>query len=388
MLRANDMRVLIVGGGIAGLGLSVALRRAGIGVELVEIAQKWAPVGAGIVLGVNAMKVMRLLGVADALEARSYVLGEMAIADSNDRVLGRTDLASLQPRFGKSLAMHRAVLHDVLLEACGDLPIRLATTVDEIDQSDDSVGVRFSDGTKGSYDLVVGADGLRSRVRELVFGEIPLSYSGYTCWRIVVDRPSGLDFGREMWGRGLRFGIVPVDDSRVYCFAVANAPLGTPDPEEGSVERFHDRFSVFAGPVPEILQQVVRPDQLIHNDLIELVNSDWTRSRVVLIGDAAHAMTPNMGQGAAMALEDVAVLAEVLAAPDADLASDPIASRVQRWFARRKSRVDWVQNQSRRIGRIAQWENPLLCSARDTAVRLTPNSVTERTLVRMAEEPL
>jgi 2-polyprenyl-6-methoxyphenol hydroxylase-like FAD-dependent oxidoreductase len=378
----TEAGVLIVGGGIAGLALARGLEASGLPWTLVERAEAWAPVGAGIVLGVNAMQVMRRFGLAEEIERRGHVLAEMVITDAEDRVLGRTDLAELAPRFGPSIAIHRATLHAVLAGACPRAGLRLGTTLEELDSL--TGRVRTSDGREARYDLMVGADGLRSRTRSQLFGDVPLAYAGYTCWRLVVERPVGLDRAQEMWGRGKRFGIVPIDDgSQVYCFAVANAAAATPDPEDGRVERFRERFGEFGGPVPAILSQVTRPEQLIHNDLEEVVHRPWQRDRVVLVGDAAHGMTPNMGQGAAMALEDVAVLVELLAGAEA-----PLANVLAMWNERREPRVRWVQDQSRRLGRVAQWENALACSLRNVLARMLPDRASKRALVRMAEWPI
>jgi 2-polyprenyl-6-methoxyphenol hydroxylase-like FAD-dependent oxidoreductase len=381
-VKERDPRILIVGGGVAGLALAAGLGRIGLSCELVEQTPRWAPVGAGIVLGVNAMRVLEGLGLAKALARRGYVLGEMVVTDASDRVLAHTDLTHLAARLGPSIALHRAALHEVLLSASPALPLRMGTTVDNLDPAEDCVRVRLDDGSEGDYHLVVGADGLHSRVRALVFGDVPLSYSGYTCWRMVVERPAGLQRAQEMWGRGTRFGVVPIDERRVYCFAVANAPAETPDPPEGRVQRFRKRFAQFGGPVPEVLRQIERAEQLVHNDLCEVIHRPWHRDRVVLVGDAAHAMTPNMGQGAAMALEDTAVLCELLAA------GRSVGETLALWAGRRQARVAWVQNQSRRIGRVGQWQNPLACALRNLLVRVTPDRAAQRALLRMAEQPI
>ena len=376
----RESGVLIVGGGIAGLALAGALRRIGVRCELVERADAWAPVGAGIVLGVNAMRVMEGLGLADSLAARSKPLEEMVITDSRDRRLARTDLADLRPRFGPSLAMHRAVLHDVLLEAAQGIPIRMGSSVDAITLGDEAAEVRFSNGDAGRFGLVVGCDGLHSRVRELVFGRRALRYSGYTCWRMVVDWKDDALPTQEMWGVGKRFGMVPIGDRRVYCFAVIIAPPGQPDPREGRIERLRTRFAEFGGAVVPLLARLQAPEELIQNDLHEIIQRPWFLGKGMIVGDAAHGMMPDMGQGAAMALEDVAVLAELIAT------GEPLADVLESWFARREPRVRWVQNQSRRVGKIGQWENPLACRARNELARWLPDSFTQRILIRMAEQ--
>jgi 2-polyprenyl-6-methoxyphenol hydroxylase-like FAD-dependent oxidoreductase len=184
-----------------------------------------------------------------------------------------------------------------------------------------------------------------------------------------------------MWGRGRRFGLVPLTRDRVYCFAVANAPVGEPDPEHGRVERFRTRFGGFGGDVPAVLEQIERPEQLIHNDLEEIEQTPWQRDRVVLVGDAAHAVTPNMGQGAAMALEDTAVLAEMLAE------KRPLAETLAAWEARRRPRVRFVQRQSRRIGRVAHRQGRAACAVRNGLLRLTPDRAAAAALARLVGRP-
>jgi 2-polyprenyl-6-methoxyphenol hydroxylase-like FAD-dependent oxidoreductase len=371
---------LIVGGGIAGLAIAAGFSRRGIACELVERTEQWAPVGAGIVLSVKAMAVMRGLGLAEEIEDRGQRLGAGAITDADGRPLAKSDFSLLEPEHGHTIAIHRADLHDVLLAGARDTPIRLGTSVTALASTPDGVDVQFTDGGERRYDLVVGADGLRSQVRRLCFGEIPLTYSGYTTWRMVLESPVESVDMREMWGRGLRFGIVPIGRNRIYCFAVANAAQGTRDPETGRVERFRERFASFGGQVPQILSTLEGPSQLIQNDLEELTDSPWHRDRIGLIGDAAHTMTPNMGQGAAMALEDSAVLVEMISE------GHPIDETLARFMARRKSRVDWVQNQSRRIGRLGQWQNGLACALRNRLVKWIPDSANTAALKKLAAQ--
>lgn len=375
-------RVLIVGGGIGGLATAAGLARAGVACEIVERAEAWAPVGAGIVISVNAMAVMRRLGRDGAVLERGARLGRGAITDHRGRELGATDFGLLEPELGPTVALHRAALHDVLLAGAQGVPVALGTSIESLAQHGDGVDVRLTDGREERYDLVVGADGLRSRVRELLFGESPLAYAGYTCWRLVVKTPVRALAMREMWGRGLRFGLVPIGDDRLYAFAVANAPRGEPDPPEGRLERFRARFAAFGGQVPDVLAALQGPDDLIHNDLEERPEGPWYAGRVVLIGDAAHAMTPNMGQGAAMALEDSAVFVELLRS------GAPVEEMLAAFAARRTPRVRWVQSQSRRIGRIAQLEGAVATRVRNAVLRAVPASASNAALRRIASRPV
>jgi 2-polyprenyl-6-methoxyphenol hydroxylase-like FAD-dependent oxidoreductase len=375
-------RLLIVGGGIAGLATAAGLARDGIACEVVERAERWAPLGAGIVLSVNAMAVLRGLGLAEGALARGAVLARGAITDARAREIAVTDFAALEPAFGPTLGIHRADLHEILLAGAAKVPVTLGASVDELHSDASGVDVRLSDGREARFDLVLGADGLRSRVRELLFGALPLAYSGYTCWRFALEGALAEVELREMWGRGLRFGVAPIGGGRVYGYAVANAPRGAADPEAGRVARLRERFAGFGGQVPELLAAIERPEQLIHNDLEELAQRRWSKGRVVLLGDAAHAMTPNMGQGAAMALEDSAVLLELIRA---GTQAREIGARLR---ARRERRVRFVQAQSRRIGRIGQWHGRLACGLRDGLLRALPGGAPSRALRRLASQPL
>jgi 2-polyprenyl-6-methoxyphenol hydroxylase-like FAD-dependent oxidoreductase len=384
-MNSSDFReqgVLIVGGGIAGLALGGALQRLGVRCEIAERCETWQPVGAGIILGVNAMAVMRVLGLAESLEKGARRLEEMKIADTRNRCLTRTNLKNLEPRFGVSLAMHRAVLHDTLLESAGGVPVRMGTTVENASPRGDQMEVRFSDGTEACFGLIVGADGLHSRVRELAFGARALRYSGYTCWRMVIDAGHPETPAQEMWGVGKRFGLVPLDGNRVYCFAVINERAGQPDPEAGRVERLREHFAEFGGPVPGLLERIGGAGDLIKNDLHEIIQRPFFRGRWVLVGDAAHGMLPDMGQGAAMALEDVVVLVEGIAS------GLPLVEVLAGWAKRREGRVRKVQYLSRRIGRVGQWENRLACRIRNEMTRLLPDAMASHLLVRLAGQPI
>lgn len=375
-------RVLIAGGGIAGLATAAGLRRAGIACEIVERAAKWAPLGAGIVLSVNAMAVLRELGVAGQIRARGAALARGAVTDERGRRLGGIDFSLLEARFGPTLGVHRAALHDVLLAAAGRIPITLDASIEELEDHPDHVEVRLSNGREDRFDLVVGADGIRSRVRELCFGALPVAYAGYTCWRFVVDSPVPRPELCEMWGRGLRFGVAPVGGERIYGFAVANAPPGAGDPPAGRLERLRARFAAFGGQVPQVLAALPGPEVLIHSDLEEVPSAPWFRGRIVLLGDAAHAMTPNMGQGAAMALEDSAVLVRLLST------RAPLHEALGDFAARREARVRWVQRQSRRIGRVGQLEGALACRLRNAALRCVPARASGAALRRLASQPI
>lgn len=371
--------VLIVGGGIGGLVLARALARLGVAVDLVERADGLRAIGAGISLGANAMRALGSIGVGEAVAARGQALGVAAITDARGRTLSAADIAALTARHGPAYAFDRGALHAALADGLAALgvEIRCGATVAAIAEEDGAgVLVETTDGQRRRYHAVIGADGLRSQVRSLVFGAEPPRYAGYTCWRWVGAVAGPPVATVEMWGRGLRVGLVPLGGSRVYAFLVANAPAGTPvDPEAARVSVVREKFKGFGGDAPRVLAAMGADDErLLHHDIEEVEQQPWCRGAIGLLGDAAHAMTPNFGQGAAMAIEDAIVLAREL------VAHDDAAVGLRAYELRRRPRVAEIQRGARRFGKVAQWESPVATWARDLAVRMMPDASTRRAL--------
>jgi 2-polyprenyl-6-methoxyphenol hydroxylase-like FAD-dependent oxidoreductase len=256
----------------------------------------------------------------------------------------------------------------------------MGTTVTVLEDRGDGVDVTFGDGREARFDAVVGADGIGSSVREMAVAPRERIYSGYTCSRLVVDFEVGELSGLgELWGPGSRFGMTPIGGGRLYCFAVWNAPRHREEPSAGLAERLRARFAGYTAPIPAILAKTADAD-VYHADIDELAEGPWIRGRVALIGDAAHAMTPNMGQGAAMGIEDAWVLCEELAAPGS------VAEAFSRYEAARRPRVAMTQRRSRSLGRAAHLESRALAALRNLAVSMVPTRVAERTLASFLEE--
>jgi 2-polyprenyl-6-methoxyphenol hydroxylase-like FAD-dependent oxidoreductase len=357
-------RLLIVGGGIAGLTLAAALRRRGMAAELVERAPAWAPVGSGIGLGINAVLGLRAVGAEAMVAARGVPCRRWDIVDEAARMIVRFDFAGLAHKLGASAySIHRADLHEALLAAADGTVMTLGTTLAALVQDDRGVDVTFSDGRQRRYDLVVGADGIRSQVRRLAFGEGDIAYAGYTAFRTVVERPPGMSDIMEMWGPGRRVGLSPINDRQLYCYTTLSTPRGGADAPEARLALFREAFTSFGGRFPDVLAQLREPGQLSRGDIEEVIDHPWRRGRVVLIGDAAHAMTPNLGQGGAMAIEDAVALARTLdRIPATDAALDD-------FLRRRHARVLSVQNRSRSFGRLGHVASPLGCSLRNFLIR-------------------
>lgn len=367
-------KILIVGGGIAGLTFAALLRRTGINIDLIEKAEQWKPVGAGIALGINAARILGHLGLSERLLKSGQVLNIGRISDARGRTLSQIDFRSLAKKYDvEPVALHRADLHDALLETIprSNVNIRLGATLNNLEDNNDSATVELSDGITERYDLVVGADGIDSKVRRLLLGEISVRYSGYICWRFVIEPDFDYDctVTTEMWGRGKRFGIVPIGREKIYCFTTLNAAPRAPEYETLSLDRFREIYEEFGSAVPLILRSIRSGEHLIHNDLEDVYIEKWHKGCVVLIGDAAHALTPNLGQGAAMAIEDAFVLANELKR-NAD-----IVFALRNYAESRRKRVDAIHSQSYRFGRVAQYESGIACFLRNLALRAMPDSL-------------
>ncbi|WP_406232944.1 FAD-dependent monooxygenase [Nocardia sp. NBC_01009] len=356
-------KAVIVGGGIGGLATAIAFTRQGWEVEVLERSARITEVGAGISLWSNALQALDELGLGDEIRGRAREESSAGIRNSKGRWLSRTDIEAVRARYGSPIMMHRADFLEILRAAVPEYAVRTGISVSGV-QADDIVA--HSAGTSAG-DLVVGADGVRSVVRRAVCGEIEPRYSGYTAWRVVVapTEPVG-DMG-ESWGRGERFGYGTLPDGRVYCFATADMAAGTAG---GGLSEMRARFGSWHDPIPALLS-AADDTAILKHDLYDLPPlKTYATGRIALIGDAAHAMTPNLGQGACQALEDAVTLARV-AAEDGDLA---------RYDAQRRPRTQMIVKRSRVIGAVGQLSSPLAVLARNALLRLTPPSVQLKSL--------
>lgn len=365
--------ILVAGAGPGGLTAALALQRAGFEVQCWERAPELRTVGAGISLQINAMRVMSALGVADDLCARGAVFGSAEISDHRDRTIQIMPLDRLMQQYGApGIGIHRGELSRTLAERLAAGTIVFGRAVAEIEQDDDGVTVRDQDGATLRVDAVIGADGIHSAVRRALFGDTPIRYAGYTCWRGIapVVAPGGPTHSIERWGPGQRFGSVPLGSSTTYWFATENAPAGGSDGGDLAAELQH-RFREFS---PQVLALLTSTpvDAILRNDIVDFAPlPSWTRGRVTLLGDAAHAMTPNLGQGACQAIEDAIVLA-------ATLREHGIVEGLPRYEAQRRPRTTQLTIDSWRFGSMAQLRNGVLRSLRDGMFRAFASERTMR----------
>lgn len=366
------MKVLIAGAGIGGLTTAIALARDGHSVTVVERNHELSPVGAGIVIAPNAAHILGALGVE--LAARARALPSMEIRDARGQVMQRIDNALLAGAWGPTWALTRAELSNALREALPrSVELRLGAELTEVEVRPAEVSVHLG-GEQRGFELLVGADGLHSKVRTLTLGEQRLRYSGVTCWRGLMPNP-GFEGAVESWGGAARVGLVPLRDQRLYYYLVRTASERAPAP--AWPEGFRNAFAEVSDSVPGLFEAMTEAPPL-HHDLCELDSPVWGRERVALVGDAAHAMTPNQGQGAAMAIEDGFVLARLVT-------GGGVENLISRYAAARQARVRRVQLDSRRLGAVAHWAHPMARWVRDGLMRLAPASLSDRQYIRVVQ---
>ena len=345
--------VLIVGAGIGGLSAAIALRRAGVAVEIVEITPQAKVYHVGIVVQANCIRAMAQLGIADAAVAAGFPYNGLRICNQQGQVKAELSGARLAgDDYPANLGLTRPALHKVLLDAVAQngATLRLGVTFSDIEQSEHKVSVRFTDGSSGDYDLVVGADGVYSKVRATVFGEqYRPRFTGQGVWRYNLPRPKDLLWSHMFEGKpGGKAGYTPLTEDSLYILSVFGEP-GNPffDPETLAAE-FRKRLEGYGGLVPELSAQITDNSQVVYRPLEALLMpAPWYRGRVLLIGDAAHATTPHMGQGAAQAVEDAVVLGELCGA---GLETQAV---LDGFMARRYERCKFINEGSVQIG---EWE--------------------------------
>lgn len=375
-------KILIIGGGIAGLTTALALQRRNIDFMVFEAVPEIKAVGAGISLAGNAMRALKKLGVNAEVKRKGHLISSMIIEDDKGKRISKMDAEKLSREHGlDNVAIHRADLHQVLLTSIDTN--RIVTGKQAIDFSEEPGGITifFDDGSKERGSAAIIADGIHSGIRKKLLPGVSPRYSGYTCWRGVVEnRWNILHHAVEAWGPKGRFGYVPIGNNKVYWFACKNAPIKDEMMSLFRISDLVDNFKSYSHPIPEMLKETSDAD-LIWSDIVDLKPiSQYAFNRILLLGDAAHATTPNLGQGACMAMEDALLLAEVT-----EKHSENIVNAFKSFEQKRVPRAHYIVNTSFRLGKLSQWENPVLTKFRNMLFRLIPEWVNEKQVARVLE---
>ncbi|MGH1440647.1 MAG: FAD-dependent monooxygenase [Cellvibrionaceae bacterium] len=360
------MRGIIVGAGMGGLSTAIALKAKGVSVDVFEAAQTLSPIGAGILVPPNAMAVLDQYKLADKVSREGYALERLLVSDIKGAPINSMNADyTIQGKQYSTIAIHRHALQHILLTALGNDVVNLGHVLQEVKESSTGVEASFKNGSTIHGDFLVGADGLRSAVRKTIFPESVLRYSGQLCWRGIADMTLPKQWScqfTEVWGNGTRFGFTQINSSQVYWYATQYTKL---DRHSGHIglPQLLEMFKHYAPIVNEIICNTAK-HSLIINSLYDLAPlKRWSQNAITLLGDAAHAATPNLGQGGAQAIEDSYALAE-------NIANYPsLSTAFEHFYAERNVRVNKITKLSWQIGRLTNMSNPYLCFARNALSR-------------------
>lgn len=366
-------RILIVGGGVAGLMCKNRLEHLGYAPILVEKSDTLRSDGAGILLGANVMKIFRECALEEPLMSYAQPLDEIMLYDRLGGSLGRFDLKKIEEETTyPTVAVHRKRLHEILLDSVDPSGIRLSHKVVGIAEHGAALHVTYENGTSELYDYVIGADGLRSIVREQYVGSVSLRDAGYVCWRFVCERPSALDArsSSEFWSTDhKRVGIFPIGENNLYCFLLASTRGGEETMSFPEVLAYFDAFGGAWRDIAGLLD--TETTELLFNPIADLSRVALRKGNVILVGDAGHATTPNLGQGAAIGIESAYGFGELLKL-------HPFSEAIKRYPQARLKRVSSIRRHSYMIGKMAHCRLPFFQPVRELMMKMTPDDMNQK----------
>jgi 2-polyprenyl-6-methoxyphenol hydroxylase-like FAD-dependent oxidoreductase len=374
------LRIAIIGAGIGGLTTAASLRLHGLEAQVYERRSELKSEGSGLLLPCNAMQVFNRLGIGQAVVDSGNRIDLLELLDHRNEPLRTTDLRAFAERHkAVTVAITRARLHAILVDSLPFNSLHFGSSCKEIRSNSRSVCATFANGGQIECDLLIGADGLQSSVRGHVREDVKPRYSGQSSYRGIAsfDLPMALRHtSREFWGPGRRAGFVPLRDGEVYWFATFNARPGETESAGEVGLRLADLAASFPEPLAAVISQT-RQDDVLRTDTRDLPAIDWSRNRVLLIGDAAHATTPDLGQGGAQAIEDGFALAKALSD-----ASDTFAA-LRIFEAARRPKANLVAKRSRQIGKLAHLSHPVAIALRNRLIRSFPERLARKHLDSM-----
>lgn len=371
------MKIAIIGGGIGGLTTAIALQRKGFNdITVYEAAPEIQAIGAGILLASNAMTIFERLGIAEQIKAAGNVLQSVNIANHRGEILSKVDFSKIIKKYGNgTVSIHRGKLQEILLENANKSTVLSGKRLKNIVFTAGGTQLYFEDETTTEADIVIGADGIHSPVRKHLFGETALRYSGQTCWRGIAkmqsDNPKD---SVEMWGTrgGLRACVSQVSETEVYWYITLKHKASLKLSKTETKPYLIDLVSEFNSPIQKAIQ-LTGNQHILHNDLSDFKPiKTWYKGNIVLIGDAAHATTPNLGQGACQAIEDAFSLANCLK-------TTPSVNEAFLQFQNdRIKKATFVVNTSYQIGQLNNIGGFIGYRLRNGLMKMAPTSVAEK----------
>lgn len=366
------MNIDIIGAGIGGLTTAIALEKKGIKVRIFEQAKHIKPVGAGIILANNAMQVYEKLGLRKEIEANGNPISSMNITTSNLKPLSKVDLTYFEQKYrAKNIAIHRGTLQQLLIDKLKSTEIHLNYKLAALKEIENEYYLDFKNGVQIKSSIVLGADGLNSTVRKCLFSDNNIRKANQICWRGITEYELPINFKDELneaWGKSERFGFVQIAKNKVYWYALKSF---NKNQNESSINALEKYFNSYNQIVKNIITSTHKK-QINTSEISDLKPTFvWHKNRVCLLGDAAHAATPNMGQGACQAIEDAYVLSECLNKYE-------LIQAFSEYQKLRLPKAHKVVKMSWRIGKIAHLTNPALISLRNRMLKLIPPSVNKK----------
>jgi 2-polyprenyl-6-methoxyphenol hydroxylase-like FAD-dependent oxidoreductase len=343
-------RALVVGGGVAGLSAAVMLLRAGSRVDLVEKDPTWQAAGAGLTITAATLRAFRTLGILERVMDEGHTHDGIRVCDARGRPVEEVRSPSLGEGIPGAGGILRPVLHRILADAARSLgaAIHLGTEVESLEQDAAGVSVALSGGARKRYDAVIGADGIHSRLRGLLFPQAPKPrLTGQACWRLMTRRPASIDRRHFFLGGTGKCGLTPVSREGMYLFCLEHVPANPWRDPAQQPELLRGLLAQYGGVVAEVREEIGPHSAIVYRPLeAHVLPGDWFSGRALLIGDAAHASTPQLASGAGMAAEDGIVVAEELAR------SDDVPAAFRAFMRRRAERCRMVVENSMQIGRL------------------------------------
>ncbi len=377
-MKGYVVKFIINGGGIAGLTAAIAIERLGYEAVVFESAHEIKPVGAGLVLQSNALNSLEYLKIEDQIIEASNPINQLVIVNENGKIVKQQKASSKYRELFGGMAIHRHTLHSILQSYLDPRIIHTNKKAVSFSEDDEKIILHFADGSSEKGDFIISADGINSAVRRQILPESNPRYAGYISWRGVIDNftPRVIE-ATETWGSKGRFGIVPINENRIYWYATISGSIDDARLNRFGKTELMDHFKNYHPAVIKVLEQTEN-NGIIVTPICDIKPLNrFAYNRVLLIGDAAHATTPNLGQGACQAIEDAMFLHKELAS------TKNVYDAFKLFEQKRIKKAKFIIDTSRKLGAMAQIENMVVGAVRNLIMKFTPEFVTELQLKKL-----